>query len=137
MNAEPKPQAFYRVLLIEDHPGLGDVTAEMLRLKGQEVVLARTGREGIALAERISPDIVVCDLNLPDIPGREVAHRLRAAPDSHAVLVGLSAYGLEVVKQEAGDDFDLYLSKPLDWGKLESHMPRRPRRRNPPATTAG
>jgi CheY-like chemotaxis protein len=112
----------YRVLLIEDHPELGAVTAEMLRIKGQEVLLARTGRDGIAQAERASPDIVVCDLNLPDIAGREVARRLRSQGLRGMFLVGLSAYDPEIVEQEGGAAFDLHMSKPLNWEKLEKSL---------------
>ena len=136
MNEKPTTSGgtCYRILLIEDHPELGAVTAEMLRLKGQEVLLVRTGGEGIAQAKEASPDVVICDLNLPDITGREVARRLRTEAASGTVLVGLSAYDPEVVRQEGGDAFDLYLSKPLNWEKLEKSLAGRGRGRQRPPT---
>jgi DNA-binding response OmpR family regulator len=128
-------RASYRVLLIEDHPKLGEVTAEMLRIKGLEVLLARTGQDGIAQAERASPDIVVCDLNLPDLAGREVARRLRSEGSRGMVLVGLSAWDPEIVRPEGEGAFDLYLSKPLDWDKLEwSLAGRLPRKKRSPTS---
>src|SRR5690349_17001001 len=72
------PVAARRILVIEDNVDAGESLAELLRLAGHDVAVARTGAEGIALARAQRPDVVLCDLGLPDVSGLEVAAALRA-----------------------------------------------------------
>ena len=60
-----------RVLLIEDHAPLAEATAEFIRSKGLDVRIASTGREALETAAVFHPEIVLCDLSLPDMPGPE------------------------------------------------------------------
>ena len=71
----------YRVLLVEDHEPLAEATAEFIRDKGLEVQIASNGREALEMAASFHPEIVLCDMRLPDMPGYEVAQALRALPD--------------------------------------------------------
>ena len=66
-----------RILVIEDEPALGRLYQIVLEHQGYEAVLAETGKAGIEAANRTKPDLIILDLVLPDMPGAQVAERLR------------------------------------------------------------
>ncbi|MGE5414578.1 MAG: PAS domain S-box protein, partial [Syntrophomonadaceae bacterium] len=66
-----------RVLIIEDNTDAARTLADVLEIVGHEVIIARDGTSGIALAHELKPDVVICDLGLPDVDGYEVARTLR------------------------------------------------------------
>ena len=82
------------ILFVEDEPSIADPFARALRRAGFEPVTARTGREALALASRLDPDLVLLDLNLPDTDGRDVARELRRRGDTPIVM--LTARGTEM-----------------------------------------
>jgi signal transduction histidine kinase/DNA-binding response OmpR family regulator len=65
-----------RVLVIDDEPAARDLVANALRPEGFEVVTAASGSEGLSLAREQPPDLVICDLVMPDMDGYEVVERL-------------------------------------------------------------
>jgi signal transduction histidine kinase/DNA-binding response OmpR family regulator len=67
-----------RVLAIDDDPAARELVADALRPEGFEVVAAASGREGLDLALNNPPDLVICDLLMPDMDGYEVVERLHA-----------------------------------------------------------
>src|SRR5262245_49304226 len=82
-----------RVLLVEDNEPLAEVTAEFLRNAGLEVQVALTGHEALASVGTFRPDIVLCDLRLPDMAGFDIAKALRNSPvTKNALFVIHSAY---------------------------------------------
>jgi signal transduction histidine kinase len=82
-----------RILLVEDNADAAQSLAEILQLKGHEVSVARDGRSGIATARELRPNVVLCDVGLPDISGYEVARTLRSDPALNATrLVAISGY---------------------------------------------
>jgi CheY-like chemotaxis protein len=99
----------FRLLLVEDQNELREVTGEMLRGYGYEVVQAATGEEGIKLANLQQVDAALIDLGLPDMSGQEVAKALRHLPI--AILTGNVE---EVVVPEAR----VILRKPLSPSEL-------------------
>ncbi|MBA3558638.1 MAG: type II/IV secretion system protein [Gemmatimonadaceae bacterium] len=103
------------VLLVEDEEPLRRVLRDVLQREGFTVLEASNGARALAEIDRSAPDLVMLDLNLPDIDGYEVLRRLRARPGTAAtrVLV-LTAQGdeeSEVKVFEAGADD--YLTKPF------------------------
>src|SRR5512141_1907249 len=81
------------VLVIEDNVDAGDSLADVLELSGHRVLVARDGISGIAKAHEVRPDIVLCDIGLPDVDGYEVARRIRADPSLGTTrLIALSGY---------------------------------------------
>ena len=82
------------ILFVEDEPSIADPFARALRRAGFDPVTARTGREALALANRLDPDLVLLDLNLPDTDGRDVARELRRRGDTPIVM--LTARGTEM-----------------------------------------
>ena len=69
-----------RILAVDDNPAALYATTRVLRSAGYEVVQATTGSAALAAAPDV--DLVVLDINLPDIDGFEVCRRLRASPDT-------------------------------------------------------
>jgi PAS domain S-box-containing protein len=102
------------ILVIEDNLDAAETLAEVLELEGHRVDLARDGASGIAMARELKPDIVICDLGLPDIDGYEVARVLRLDAELRSIrLIALSGYAQPEDKlraREAG--FDAHLGKP-------------------------
>lgn len=107
-----------RVLLVEDNAELADVTAEMLREHGLEVTVAHSGREALHAASGFRPQLILCDLRLPDMSGKEVVQALRlnaATRPAHAViLTALSEVEIRTLNREAKlMGVDKFISKPL------------------------
>lgn len=105
-----------RILVIEDNADTAQTLADVLALNGHVVQVAKTGGEGIGMARDHRPDVVLCDIGLPDIDGYEVARQLRATPGLEKVrLVALSGYALSEDRERAEKvGFDAHVSKPPD-----------------------
>ena len=82
-----------RVLIIDDHAGFRRLAHKLLTRSGYDVVgEAADGRGALAEAARLRPDVVLLDVQLPDIDGVDVAHALAADnPDARVVLVSSRA----------------------------------------------
>jgi CheY-like chemotaxis protein len=72
--------------LVEDNEPLAEATAEFLRSEGLEVQVASSGREALTCVATFRPDIVLCDLRLPDIAGFDIAKALRKNPVTRNAL---------------------------------------------------
>jgi two-component system, OmpR family, phosphate regulon response regulator PhoB len=96
------------ILVVDDEEDLRNLLDLSLRREGFETVLAATAGEALEKLRTLRPSLVVLDLMLPDLPGTEVARRIRANPDLAAVpIVMLTARGEEidrVVGFEVGAD---------------------------------
>lgn len=107
------------VLIVDDHQAQTIVLDNLLRPLGFVVYTACNGVEGLALAERCRPDIVLLDVQMPGIDGWEVATRLRAAHGDAVRIVMVSATAHEF---RAGGDVahshDALVSKPVDLDAL-------------------
>ena len=118
------------VLVIEDNADTRDVLALMLALEGAAVEAAESGEEGVRVAGKQRPDVVLCDIGLPDIDGMEVARRLRARPELASVrLIALTGYGqAEDVRQALEAGYDAHLTKPITTtARSAAGAARRPR----------
>lgn len=111
-----------KILLIEDHPGLSEISCSLLRdVHGYEVHHAATGREALETAAGLTPDIILLDLNLPDIHGYQLAEQLRQMPHlDRSVMVALTGFGNVVIaEQAAAVGIDAHFRKPMDFDLLE------------------
>jgi CheY-like chemotaxis protein len=108
------------VLVVEDDDDTRAVLRYMLETEGARVEAARNGGEGVRAAERVHPEIILCDIGLPDIDGMEVARRLRAEPTLAGVrLIALTGYGqAEDVRQALDAGFDAHVTKPVNIDQL-------------------
>ena len=117
-------QARHRLLLVEDHDCLAEATAEFIRGEGLEVQVVGCGRDALEVAPTFQPEIVVCDMGLPDMNGLEVAWALRSNLRAKSPVIAIwSAMtdGDLVAFERSGHSkvVDLFLSKPLTPEKLE------------------
>ena len=100
-----------RVLLVEDDPDLAEATAAFLEAEGLHVRTAQSGREALEIASAYEPQLVLCDLTLPDMSGMEVVRELRSNPLAHpAYVVILTARSMAESKSA---DVDAFIMKPL------------------------
>jgi DNA-binding response OmpR family regulator len=118
----PPPQARYRALLVEDHRGLAEATAFLMRYEGLEVWIAETGKEALEIAAEVHPEIVLCDLNLPDISGLDLAREVRASTGTKDALIAIhtamSEGSSDTYRQHTYEFVDLLVPKPLTPEKI-------------------
>ncbi len=126
--AAPRPR---RILVIEDNLDAAESLRLALELQGHEVFLAHDGPAGIERVRELSPEVVLCDIGLPDMDGYAVAKALRGDPAlRHTFLVALTGYALPEDQRRAADaGFDAHLTKPATLEGVEEVM----RRARPPA----
>jgi DNA-binding response OmpR family regulator len=107
------------ILYIEDNPDNMMLVRRALEARGYRLFPAMNGLEGVAVAEKEDVDLILLDINLPDIDGYEVAKRLRAS-SKHALayvpIIAITAAGC-----------DVYMSKPINirelWARVEGFVP--------------
>jgi two-component system KDP operon response regulator KdpE len=110
-----------RVLVVDDEPAIHRFMGPALAANGYEGLRAETGGEALALVVNRRPDIVVLDLGLPDMDGKEVLRRLREWSDVPVVV--LSARDREAEKIEALDlGADDFVNKPFGIGELMARL---------------
>jgi two-component system phosphate regulon response regulator PhoB len=106
--------------VIEDEPDIRDLLSYNLQSGGFQVKTAETGQRGLAAFESFSPDVVLLDLMLPDVPGTEICRRIRARTEgAQPAIIMLTAKGEEidrVVGFEVGADD--YVVKPFSVREL-------------------
>ena len=105
------------ILLVEDNEDNRDVLARRLRRSGHEVLVAEDGAQGLSMANNRGPDLILMDLDLPQIDGWEVARRLKASPETARIpIVALTAHAMGPDRKHALDaGCDDYMSKPVDY----------------------
>ncbi len=110
------------VLYIEDHPDNMTLVRRILRPEAYSLIEARTGFQGLSLAESQLPDLILLDINLPDIDGYEITRRLRSSANcalSQMPIIAVTANALKGDSQKAMDaGCDAYFSKPIDIHEL-------------------
>ncbi len=104
------------ILYIEDDPASRTLVARTLAHAGYRVLVAERGLEGIDLARQEKPDLILTDINLPDLSGREVTTRLRGEPQFQTTpIVALTAQTLDEFRDIAiAAGITGYLTKPID-----------------------
>jgi DNA-binding NarL/FixJ family response regulator len=104
-----------RILVIDDEAKVRGHTAELLRLEGYEVAEARNGREGVEKARATPPDLIVCDITMPEMNGHRVLESLRGDPRmAHIPFVFLTGWGeREDLRTGMNLGADDYLVKPV------------------------
>ncbi len=120
----PPPPAAWparRVLVVEDDADGAEMLRIVLELDGHEVEVARSAAEGLARTRAFLPDVVLCDIELPDRDGYALATEIRGIPDLAGVrLVAVTGYALAEDQRRAADaGFDAHLGKPVAPDDLE------------------
>jgi CheY-like chemotaxis protein len=106
---------------VDDTPANLQMLAGMLKDRGFRVRPVPSGKLALLAARRDPPDLILLDINMPEMNGYEVAKRMREQPAlKNVMLVAITGYGQKSDRQcsqEAG--FDHHLVKPADFGKLQ------------------
>lgn len=108
-------RAVKRILVIDDEAKIRAHTAELLRLEGFDVTEARNGREGVEQARAVIPDLIVCDITMPEMNGHRVLEALRTdARMAHVPFVFLTGWSeQEDLRTGMNLGADDYLVKPV------------------------
>jgi PAS domain S-box-containing protein len=136
---EPEPQALtdkpaskkparkgLRILVVEDNKDAANTLRVLLEMFGYQVTVAYTGKAGVEAAREGHPDVVLCDIGLPEMDGFAVANALRKNPETAgARLIAVTGYGQEADRRRALEaGFNEHLTKPVDpellLGQLEA-----------------
>ncbi len=117
----------HRILIIEDNIDAAVTLAEALRFDGHEVAVAHSGVAGIEVATSFKPDVVLCDVGLPDMDGYDVARALRKdSATKNALLIAVTGYASNADKHLAKSaGFDVHVAKPLWVDRLTNIMTAR------------
>ncbi|NHF59735.1 response regulator [Flavobacteriaceae bacterium TP-CH-4] len=104
------------ILIIEDDPSLRENTAELLELEGFSTLTAPDGRKGLEQIKRHKPDVILCDLRMPEMDGFAVLKHLGKNPHLKKIpFIFFSAKTQKVeVKKGMEAGADAYLTKPFE-----------------------
>src|SRR5208283_3829843 len=111
-----------RALLIEDDAGVAKSIELMLKIESIYVYKTALGEEGVDLAKFYDYDVVLLDLNLPDMSGYEVLRSLRSAKIHTPILILSGLAGIEDKIKGLGLGADDYLSKPFHKDELVARI---------------
>jgi DNA-binding NarL/FixJ family response regulator len=128
-----------KILVIDDDPKMRRQVAELLATEGHAVTEARNGREGVELARKDPPELILCDVTMPEMNGHRVLQNLRDdAATAHLPFIFLTGWGekddLRTGMNLGADD---YLVKPVEPVELIAAVEARLRRRKQAGTARG
>ena len=120
-----------RILYIEDNPDNMLLVQRALESRGYKLVKAMNGLDGVDTAEQEDIDLILLDINLPDIDGYEVARRLRKSSKPELAYIPVIAITANALKGDAERALeagcDVYMSKPINirelWARIEAYVP--------------
>ena len=112
------------ILLVEDNEMNRDMLSRRLERRGYAVIVAVDGEDGVVRATADRPDLVVMDMSLPGIDGREATRRIRGEPElRHIPIIALTAHAMtgdhEAATAAGCDDYD---TKPVELPRLLAKM---------------
>lgn len=121
----------HNILYIEDNPDNMMLVQRALEARGYRLLKAMKGLDGVATAENEQVDLILLDINLPDIDGYEVARRLRSSSKIELTRVPIIAVTANALKGDAEKALDagcdVYMSKPINirelWARVEAFVP--------------
>jgi len=117
------------ILYIEDNPDNKLLVQRALESRGYVMLWAANGLQGLEQAEAARPDVILLDINLPDLDGYEVARRLKASGPLHTIpIIAITANALKGDAERAlAAGCDAYLPKPISirelWARVTAFLP--------------
>ena len=116
-----EPTEPLRIVIIEDNEDLAESLKDFLEETGHRVWSANSGSVGVHLVEEVKPNVVLCDLGLPQISGVEVCRRIRSLPIAvRPLMVAITGWGREEDRRQTREaGFDHHLVKPVAANSLE------------------
>ena len=104
-----------RILVIEDNEDNRQIIRDLLTSLGYELIEAVDGAEGVAMAQSHRPDLILMDIQLPEMDGYEATRQIRAVPELTTVpIIAVTSYALSGDEAKARDaGCDGYVAKPF------------------------
>jgi two-component system cell cycle response regulator DivK len=117
----------YTVMVAEDFDDTRVMMRKLLEMSGYEVVEAANGREAVELVKADCPDLILMDLNMPQLDGLAATEQIRECRDlcKNVTILAITAHdtiGMKEAAMEAGCNG--YLTKPVDFDKLQKIIDR-------------
>ena len=114
------------ILIVEDNERNLKLFREVLQLNGFETVEARTAQEGLELAASTPPDLVIMDIQLPDLDGASALTLLRKQEGTaHVPVVAVTAFAMKGDRERLLFlGFDDYIPKPIDVSSFADRLRR-------------
>ena len=113
-----------KILVVDDTKDIVLVLSRRLQSWGYDVVTASTGEEGLRLAEEQQPDLMLLDIMMPKMKGRDVCARLKANPKTAKIpVIFLTALGLaDHIKAGMELGAEDYIVKPFEPAELKERI---------------
>lgn len=123
------------LLLVEDNEMNRDMLSRRLERRGYTVAIAVDGQQGIDLATRDLPDLILMDMSLPVVDGWEATQQLKAAEATRAIpIIALTAHAMAGDREKASEaGCDEYDTKPIEFPRLLEKIEALLRQRSPDA----
>lgn len=113
--ADPSHPAAKRILVVEDNELNMKLLNDVLEAHGYEVMSTGRGAEAVEWARQYLPDLVLMDLQLPDLSGLDATRQLKASPETrHIPVIAVTAFAMAGDERRALDHgCDAYVAKPI------------------------
>jgi CheY-like chemotaxis protein len=109
-----------KILLIEDNEDNRDSLSRRLQRRGFAVAFATDGKQGVAMAGSEKPDLILMDMNLPELDGWEATRQIKSAPETRMIpVIALTAHAMSGDRERALEvGCADYHTKPVEFARL-------------------
>lgn len=116
----------YKILIVEDNENNRSLFRDILVFHGYEVTVASDGQEGVTLARKLMPDLILMDIQMPGMDGKTAGEILKGDPMTSSLkIIALTSFAMQGDQEKflkAG--FNGYLSKPINTRELPGLVKR-------------
>ena len=122
-----------RILIVEDNEENRDSLSRRLQRRGFDVSLATNGKIGVEMAIAEKPDLILMDMNMPEVDGWEATRRIKASPEGKNIaVIALTAHAMGGDRERAIEaGCAEYHTKPIEFPKLMEQIETILQNRNP------
>lgn len=105
----------FKILLVDDEPDILEIVGYNLKSEGYQIFTAENGLEGVDVARKVKPHLILLDIMMPEMDGIEACERIRKTPNLESTLIAFLTARGEDYSQVAGFDAgaDDYITKPI------------------------
>jgi len=108
-----------KILIVEDNEENRDALSRRLQRRGFEIVMAADGKAGVAMAQTEKPDLVLMDMNMPELDGWEATRQIKAGDTPSLPVIAITAHAMSGDRDRALEAGCAdYHTKPVDFPKL-------------------
>lgn len=110
---------YHTILVVDDTVDTRELLHLYLTAAGFKVIIAADGGEGLYRAKADRPDLIVTDINMPNLDGISMIRQLRGEEETSAIpIIAITAYGREFTDEAVGAGADLAAEKPFNFDEL-------------------